>query len=254
MKTGLACWITGFAMFFSALPLAQAETVRIAVEDDWAPYAAMNADRTAPEGFSVDVVREAFSTQGIEVEFVIVPFARCMHYALTGSAVGCFNAGKKIAEVDELHWHTTPLLREDLTVFAHRSAPEDKVGIADLEGRTVGYVISYVYGPELMENPAIHRYGVESDDRMIQMLAARRLDFIVLGEMPGHLKINRVPGAREQLKQVGVIASSDFWVAFSKKHPDGERMTAIFETGLQTLIKNGRYAELETEMRRSLGF
>lgn len=251
MKIGLACWIAGFAMFFSAS--AQAETVRIAVEDDWAPYAALNADRTASEGFSVDVVREAFATQGIEVEFVIVPFARCMHYAQTGSAVGCFNAGKDIPEVDQFHWHSTPLLHERLTIFAHISAPEQNIGLADLEGRTVGYVISYVYGPEFMENPAIHRYGVESDDRMIQMLAAQRLDFIVLGEMPGHFKINRVPGAGDKLKKVGVIASHTFWVAFSKKHPDGERMTAIFETGLQALIKNGRYAELETEMRRSLG-
>lgn len=251
MKIGLACWMTGFGIFFSAL--AQAETVRIAVEDDWAPYAALNADRTAPEGFSVDVVREAFSTQGVEVEFLTVPFARCMHYAQTGNAVGCFNAGNEIPEVDQFHWHSTPLLHERLTIFAHISAPEQNIGLADLEGRSVGYVISYVYGPEFMENSAIHRYGVESDDRMIQMLAAQRLDFIVLGEMPGHFKINRVPGARDKLKKVGVIASHTFWVAFSKKHPDGERMTATFETGMQALIKTGRYAELEAEMRRSLG-
>lgn len=251
MKLGLACWMTALCIFLSAL--ARAEAVKIAVEDDWAPYAALNADRTAPEGFSVDVVREAFATQGFEVEFVTVPFARCMHYALIGTTVGCFNTGKRIPDADQYHWHTTPLLHEHLTVFAHHSAPEQDLTLADLEGRSVGYVVGYTYGPEFLENPAIHRYGVDSDERMIHMLAAQRLDFIVLAEMSGHYKIRRIPEAENKLKKVGVITSGTLWLAFSKNHPDGERMTAIFETGLQALMKNGRYAELEAEMRRSLG-
>lgn len=223
------------------------------MEDDWAPYASLNADRSGPEGFSVDVVREAFALQGINVDFVIVPFARCMHYALTGATVGCFNAGKEIADVDKYHWHATPLVHEHLSVFAHRTAPEQDIGLADLEGRSVGHVVSYVYPSQFMENPGILHYGVETEHRLIQMLVAKRLDFIVLGEMPGQLKISQIPEANDNLRKVGVISSDNFWVAFSKIHPDGERMTERFEAGLQTLIQNGRYAELEVAMRRSIG-
>ena len=62
-----------------------------------------------------------------------------------------------------------------------------------------------------------------------------------------------MPDARGKLKKVGEISQDTFWLAFSKKHAEGRRMADIFEAGLQSIVKSGRYAELEAKMRRSLG-
>ncbi len=76
-----------------AWPSARAaEVVQIAAEDDWAPYSSVAAAGGQPVGFAVDLVREAFATQGVEVRFVGVPFARCMYMAKLGQVAGCFNA------------------------------------------------------------------------------------------------------------------------------------------------------------------
>ncbi|MBL8444956.1 MAG: hypothetical protein JNK52_12985, partial [Zoogloeaceae bacterium] len=53
--------------------------------------------------------------------------------------------------------------------------------------------------------------------------------------------------------KVGTVSLDGFWIAFSKVHPDGERYSQTFETGLQALRASGRYAELEAAFRKSLG-
>lgn len=232
---------------------AFSESVRIAVEDDWAPYASMKSDKSGPEGFAVDVVREAFKTQSIEVEFVAVPFSRCLHYSETGVTVGCFNATIIDGNRDTFHWHPTRLFDEELAIFAHEDSGDSQVTAADLEGRTLGYTLGYTYPTELMENPKITRFGATSDDQLIQMVAAKRVDFVLLNEMPGYLRINRIPGAAGKVKKVGTVSLDGFWIAFSKAHPDGERLSQVFESGLQSLRDTGRYAELEADFRKSLG-
>lgn len=169
---------------------AFSEMVRIAAEDDWAPYSSIKADKSGPEGFAVDVVREAFKTQGVEVEFVVVPFSRCLHYAETGVTAGCFNATIIEGNRDTFHWHPTPLFQEELAIFANEETVRSSVGVADLEGRTLGYTLGYTYPTELMENPNITRFGATSDEQLIQMVAAKRVDFVLLNEMPGYLRIN----------------------------------------------------------------
>lgn len=232
---------------------ALSETVRIAAEDDWAPYSSIKADKSGPEGFAVDIVREAFKTQGVDVEFVAVPFARCLHYAETGVTAGCFNATIIEGNRDTFHWHPTPLFSEELAIFSHAQAGESAVTMADLEGRTVGYTLGYTYPTGLMENPKITRFATTSDDQLIQMVAAKRVDFVLLNEMPGYLRISRIPGAAGKVRKVGTISMDGFWIAFSKAHPDGERLSATFEAGLQSLKNSGRYAELEAGFRSKLG-
>lgn len=232
---------------------ASAETVRIAVEDDWAPFASIKADRSGAEGFAVDVVRESFKTQGIDVDLVVVPFSRCLHYAEIGTTVGCFNTTRNEGNEHIYHWHPTPLLVDGLSVFANIASTDSDVTEKDLEGRTVGYTLGYAYPVSIMENPAIKRFGVQSDDQLIHMAAAGRVDFVLLNDVAGFYKMSRMPEVKGKVKKVGVIARGGFWIAFSKKHADGERMAGIFEAGLQALKGSGRYAEMEAALHRELG-
>ena len=39
-----------------------------------------------------------------------------------------------------------------------------------------------------------------------------------------------------------------FWVAFSKNHKDGKRMSEVFEKGMQELHRNGKYKAMEAEL------
>ena len=241
------------AALLGASPAVGAESVRLAVEDDWAPFASSKPDRSGAEGFAVDVVVEAFRTQGVVVDLVVVPFSRCLHYAEAGTTVGCFNATRHEGNEHIYHWHPTPLLMDGLSIFANTAAPESNLTEKDLEGRTVGYTLGYTYPVSFMENPAIRRFGVQSDDQLIQMVAAGRVDFVLLNDVAGFYKMSRMPDIKGKVKKAGVISMDGFWIAFSRNHPDGERMARIFEAGLQELKSSGRYAEMENTLHRSLG-
>lgn len=225
----------------------------LGAEDDWPPYSSKKAEASGPEGFAVDLVREVFLQKGISVRFVALPFARCMFYAKSGRVAGCFNATIQNDIKDDYFWHRTPMFEEELAVFGPASFPSENLPLAYLRGKTVGYTIGYTYPAWFFEDSAIIKFGAKSDKVLLDMLAAHHLDFILLNTMPGYMRINSNAKLRGKIKKVGIISMDGFWVAFSKKHPDGERLSKLFEQGLQELKMSGKYTSMQSDFLRRLG-
>ncbi|KAB2970686.1 transporter substrate-binding domain-containing protein [Zoogloea sp.] len=235
-------------------PALAEETIVIAAEDDWPPYSSIKADRSGPEGFTPELVRAVFKLKGVDVRFLTVPFARCLHYAETGRTVGCFNATIVEGNRNTFHWHPTPMFSEELAIFARSDQPGDHLTLKDLEGQTVSVTIGYTYPTELMQNQAITRFAATSDAQQLRMLATGRVRFALVNTMPGYLRIHAEPSLQGRIRQVGRVSVDGFWVAFSKAHPDGKRMAGIFEDGLQQLKASGRYDEMLEAFRRRIGY
>lgn len=236
------------------LPAMAGETVVIAAEDDWPPYSSVKADKSGPEGVTPELVRAAFKLKGVEVRFLTVPFARCLRYAETGRAVGCFNATIVEDNRDTFHWHATPLFSEELAIFARSDLHEDQLTLKDLEGQTVSITIGYTYPTEFMRNPRIIKFPVNSDQQQLRMLASGRVRYAVVNTMPGYLRINADPSMQGKIRRVGRISVDGFWIAFSRQHPDGKRMAGVFEEGLQQLKASGRYDQMLEAFRHRVGY
>lgn len=247
----VACLLAWMALALSGL--AGAETIRVAAEDDWPPYSSAVGPERRPEGFAVDLVREVFASQGIKVEFIVVPFARCLAYTTKGRVVACFNVGMTAANQGDHIWPATPMLEEELSIFARADAPAREIGPADLRGRSVGYTVGYTYSTEVMTDPLITRYGASSDHQLLKMLVAGRVDYILLNRMPGMLRIAGDPAFNGKVKRVGKVSVDGFWLAFSKVHPDGQRLSGVFERGLREFKRDGRYQTMVQAFRRRLG-
>lgn len=237
----LCCWV-----FLSSGVSAWAETIKMAAEDDWAPYSYQQDGSANPVGFSVDIVRAAFQTQGVEVEFVTVPFARCLHYSATGLTVGCFNVSINDKTRNQFYWHSTPLFCEEVGVFAHISSQNSDVNVQGLEGKSVGYTSSYTYSSYVTQNPYINFFTAKSDRQLLQLVAADRVgvDYVLISAVPTRYLLATEPELYGKVKQVGSLMSDPMHIAFSKTHPDGQRMSALFERGLQALHRTGQYNSL----------
>ena len=249
----VACLLAWMALALCAR--AGAETIRVAAEDDWPPYSSVVGPERRPAGFAVDLVREVFASQGIKVEFVAVPFARCLAYTAKGRVVACFNVTMTRANRHEYLWHTTPMMEEELSIFARAdaTAPTREIGLDALRHHTVGYTVGYTYSTEILTDPLITRYGASSDHQLLKMLVAGRVDYILLNRMPGTLRIAADPAFSGKVKRVGKVSVDGFWLAFSKSHPDGARLSGVFDRGLLEFKRDGRYQTMVQAFRRQLG-
>ncbi len=237
-----------------AWPSARAaEVVQIAAEDDWAPYSSVAAAGGQPVGFAVDLVREAFATQGVEVRFVGVPFARCMYMAKLGQVAGCFNATIVDDNKADYHWHPSPMFHEELAVFSRAGGGEKGIGLRQLEGKRVGYTLGYTYPAEFRQNDKILKFSAKSDHMLLDMLLARRVDYILINTAPAYLRLNTLGKPLSQFAKVGTLSVDGFWIAFTRAGHDGQRLAALFERGLAALRASGRYQAMEAEFRRRLG-
>lgn len=251
MRVRTAWWMTWMWLVLSSQTGAT-EVVTLAAEDDWPPYSALRADGRGPEGLSPSLVQAALKTQNVDVRFQVVPFSRCLHYAEKGTVVGCFNTTRTEANKALFHWHRTPLFQEELGIFARTPVSGRELTPQDLEGQSVGITIGYTYPTGFMQNPRINRLSAASDGNLVKMLVAGRVNFILLNTMPGYHRIQQDPALRGKIHRVGAMALDSFWISFSRVHPDGKRMSEVFEKGLQAIKANGEYERLMTSFRRDL--
>lgn len=248
----MSIWRYALVLLSILTAQAHAERILIAAEDDWAPYSAKRAGSPDPEGFTPSLVREIFAQRNIEVEFVTVPFSRCLHYAETGYTVACFNVSINDANRNKFYWHPTPMFHENLAIFALRGRFQPELNSKDLENHSVGITNGYTYSIDFEQNEKIELAVARSDSNLIKMLIKGRVDFIVMSNLPGQLRIFD-EGFNMQIERVGMISLDGFWLSFSKNHPHGKRLSKIFEEELKKLITSGRAAELELNMKARLG-
>ncbi len=239
------------SLLFSTISLA--ETVTINGEDDWAPYSSKTADEKSVEGFAPDIIKAAFKTQGVDVVFKQVPYARCLAEVNAGDAVGCFDTVQDDDSKAKFIFHKTPLFNADMVVFAPSTSAETIAKISDLEGKTVGVTNGYTYASEFTNNAKITKQVVGSEKDQLNLLANGRLQYGVVWGMPGFDILKKNPNIASKVKAIGKISTDALYINFSKKHKDGARMANIFEKGMQAINADGTYKKLEAEFKKKVG-
>ncbi|GHE22010.1 substrate-binding periplasmic protein [Halomonas urumqiensis] len=230
-----------------------AESLLIAAENDWAPYSWVD-DEGKLSGLSPQIVEASFALKGIDVEFITVPFSRCLHYAKTGRTDACFNATITEGNRDDYYWHNSPMFNEELAIFALSDRRKDDVSAEDLKGSVVGTTIGYTYPTALMEDSDIQHLPVNSDEQQLKLLLIDRLDYAIVNTMPAYLRINADEEMRGNIHRVGQISLDGFWLAFSRENSDGQRLAELFESGLQEFENNGGYQALLEKFYEEIGY
>lgn len=245
----------GLVLFASSAVLAQSKSITIAAEDDWPPYSSAKADKSGPEGMTPDLVRAIFKTRGIEVKYLVVPFSRCLHLVKTGKVVACFNTSITEENKNEFLWHPTPLFFSGTSIFAlsESGSPKQALKAQELEGQTVGVTAGYTYPAEFRTNPKIKFTEASSDELLLKMLMAKRVKYAVLSNLPGLVRIKNDPKLAGHIALVGELSKDGMWLNFSKSHPEGKDMAAVFESALLDFKSSGAYDKFMTDFYQRLG-
>ena len=235
-----------------AIP-AQNKKLVIAVEDDAAPWS--GADGT---GYANEIVRAAFGAVDIEVEFQVVPYARCKYLAVSGNVPACFSMSPSPEFSEDIELSAKPLFTCFAGYFYNVNKPPRVSRPEDLPARTVvGTVIGYEYPPSL---ESLIKKGIvvpeesTSENLNLKKLAAGRFDFALLNynetKSPEWLIARADLDGKVKLAfHAGVLRSH---IGFSKKHLDGMWARQQFDRGHRLIKANGTLRRIQKEWSQKL--
>lgn len=217
----------------------------IAAENDWYPYTAERNGNI--EGWGVDVIRSAYAAVGIEVNFVALPFTRCLHEVSINAQLGCFNVVKDVSTGPRFLFHKIPIYTNQTGIYAMKTSKVPlKVKPTDLEGYTVGYTNGYTYGDYLMETTKIKKSYAINDISNLKMLALNRHQYSLIGTFNASFLLHQYRKDFTELPVLtGVLDEQPLYVAFSKSNKLSQYAARKLDQGLKILKASGEYKRIK---------
>jgi ABC-type amino acid transport substrate-binding protein len=228
------------ALLFTALPHPSvAADLKIMAEDAAEPFS--RADGT---GYANDVVRAAFHAAGVEIQFDVVPYARCKKDVEDGKVAACFSMSWYMGVEDAVAFSDIPVIQVYADVFLNRNSPSRFARIADIgKGAMVGIVNQYEYPDAIY---GLRRQGAvlqlaPNDGANLQMLARGRLDaaIVMTNDLVPTMQKALDSGVGSQVAYAFRAGVEKGYVGFSKKNAGGELARQQFNTGYKKIIADG---------------
>jgi len=224
---------------------ASARTLRIGAEDDWYPFSGIVEGH--PAGEAETIVTAAFRSQGITVQFVSLPYSRCLAEVEDGRLEACFDTVLNNQRQPHFLWPRHPLFRARVNVYMSADDPEQHLTIKKLEGRQVGVTNAYEYGEAFDADTAIGRSVSDQDVLLIRKLMYGRLRYIILYQKVADILQQRYPPLRGKIREAGKIADVDLYMVFSKVYPHAADDMHTYDIGVDTLIRTGEYQRIQQQ-------
>lgn len=220
----------------------------ILAADPWCPYNCVAGSN--PEGYMVDLAREALGLAGFKVSYVNMSWARALEQAEAGyidGIIGAFTSDAPRFVFPEEH-----LGISHIELYTHPGQDWQYQGVDSLKDQTLIALNGYSYSPEL--DDYILRYrddqkrvwilsGPAPLERAIKLILEERSD--VLPEdrdvMAWTLQ-HQLPGV--ELHNAGVLHSTPVYIAFSPAISRSKELADALSQGIRELRASGRLEEI----------
>lgn len=224
-------------------PVGGAETVLIAVADEWCPYTC--AKEAPQQGYLVDLVRAVFEPLGYRIDYRVMPWPRALRETQLGRA--SLAMGATPANARDLVLPELPAGRDESTFAVRKDSPWRYTGIPDLATITLGVTADYTYFPEV--DDWIERHRDASDrvdvatgdaplDTSLRKLDSGRIDAFIENRNVLLHAASRHP-TRLGIRMEGRIPGDDIVVGFSPFSARDAALAGVFDERLRELRESG---------------
>ena len=223
-----------FSMLFSLMPISPAaanqEIIRVTT-GQWPPY----LDKESPHGgFLAQIIREAFDSEDIRVEFSFFPWSRALALVKSkkyqASAVWSCTAERKREFL-----YSAPILPYQYVFYHRQEMPFDWDALPDLSGKTVGLTQDYSYGQTLsdaIDSGLVSSDVTTSDIANFRKLLLERIDLFPMDPVVGEAMIahHLGPEAGARLEfHPRPLRSALYHLPFSRDDPEAGRLKRTFD-------------------------
>jgi len=227
---------------FATVAAVYAETIEIAAEDDWIPYA--KEDGT---GLANEIIRAAFKSVDIKVEYKMFPYARTLLYIEQGKYVAGFNvpldeqSNKKYILGDKALYDAVS------AYYCNRAQPLSAKNRDELKnGEKIGVVRGYGYGDhylKLIKKGLIKEDVTTSETSNLRKLALGRIDSTIIYDKTAYILIKQL-NLESKIKFAFINEKTPIYLAFSKVHPKGQYYADKFDEGMAKIQADGVYQKI----------
>src|SRR6478736_3496350 len=204
----------------------------------WAPY----ADAVGKPRFATDLVERALERSGIQVESTLVDHPTVLPAITSGEFDGT-EAVWKTPEREKELLYSDPFLENRLVLLARVGTDVSADQLADLQGKKVGLVEDYAYGPELDAAKGVTFVRGTGEPANLEALLKKELDYILLDELTVYHVFTTQKAKAEALLVSGknALITRGLHFALERGLPGAEEVMKRFNAAIRELARDGTY-------------
>lgn len=217
-----------FVLFIPSVSSAEYK-IKLAAENSWPPYS-----NEVGEGISKDIIQRAFDSVGVEVEFIVVPYARALLLAQLGKVDGAFNVTKQKSTLDKFAFGEVPILQVKASFYYHKESGLNFKTVDEIPaGTSIALILDYEYG-ELYEKDRdrFNEVRVSNQKQIIKLLQLKRVDMAIMFDDVAEYYLSELTLNKDEIKKGHINHTSDIFVAFNK-YKDLSEVILLLDQGIQ---------------------
>lgn len=219
---------------------AHAATIT-AAQDPWAPF--VQKDVSSP-GVSVEIIVEAFKTQGHTVDFKIMPWSRALEQVKSGK-IDVLVATWFTTERTSYLKYSDPYLENALKFMKRSGDSFEYNGIESLNGKVVGVVRNYGYGDEFLNAKTFKK--PESNDFIAnaKKLVAKRIDLTLEDELAAKFTLSNAGMNLDDFSFTkNALSVNRLHVTVGLANPNHNEYIDAFNKGLVEIKNDGTFDKI----------
>ncbi|MDF3130943.1 transporter substrate-binding domain-containing protein [Kiritimatiellaeota bacterium B1221] len=208
--------------------------------DVWPPFTG-NADQPR---VVIDLVTEALKRANIESETSMVPPATLTEKLFSGEIQGS-PALWKTAKREKVLLYSDPILENRLLLVGRVGSDVDIQSFKDLQGKKVGIVDGFGYGPEVMGAGMVLVPGHNQQENLDRLLA-KEVDYILVNELLIQYALQHQKADLDKHLHYGdtPLLRRTLHFAVRKDIPHAKKIIGDFNRELKGMMQDGSYQEL----------
>ncbi|MFT7539002.1 MAG: polar amino acid transport system substrate-binding protein [Lysobacterales bacterium] len=232
-----------FSVLLAVSSLSWSERIKLtAVGDPWPVL--LNPD-TKQQGLLAEIAKEAFQTQGYDLEIKFFPWSRAMVMIQQKQADLLIGAWYTEDRNDYL-LYSEAIFESTIKFIKPRTSYFEYTGLASLQGMRVGTILGYQYGEEFLNEISIKRITSSSLLNNMMNIIAGRIDLTLDDQyVIEYMLEEHIENWEEKLSIVDTpFMAKKLYLAANRTNPKYRTLIKAFNLGLEQLKKDGRYANI----------
>ncbi len=229
------------ALLFLCLSLAaRAEKLRI-VTEPWAPYVFEENGKIL--GLDYETTAIVFKRLGIDVEWQLLPWKRCLAMLEQGLADGALDIFHSDERDSMLLYPSEPLSEVEFVMFHANARPHPFHTLADLSGLTVGTSPGYLYSQPFRESTMFKRETAPTHEANFGKLQLGRIDLLITDRRVGRHLLKQMQLGDQISENPTVVSRQSQYLALRRK-AGMDLLVQRFSAELKRFKREPAYAEL----------